>query len=199
MDAISDFRFLLPLQAGQSVAVFGCYETLVQALRDDKINVSIYNEGIPSGPCFDHILIPRLTREQSNRFPHEFARLLRPNGTIFVGFANRVSIDRLFVPLSGVDSALYSLGRFRKFLQNSGLSLHRSYGIRDLERPQFVVSLDQPFPSRFFFAQMFYPHSIQAAFGRKVSNCFASLGLHRFLFKYFGVVAVKKSPRKTND
>jgi hypothetical protein len=197
VEAQSDFRFLIPFQPGQRVALFDADDVLAHCLREERLEVQkmrmleIDHHGDSS---FDHVIIPALTAESLNGFPQEFARLLRPGGTMFAGFRNKMALERLLFWRKKKDesvAAFASLKKLRRIFRRVDLSLLHLYGIRDLSRPQHLVSLDQPAPARFFFQQMFYPHSWTAATAQKAATTLASAGLHKTLFRYFGVVAMR--------
>ena len=202
MKAQSDFRFLIPLLPGQRVALLASNEMLAGTLREENAEVIMWDEQTNGEGTFDHVIVPCLTKAFGEKFPVKCARMLRTGGTLFVGFANSAALER-FLPGSESERkqevAAFTLGRFKKSLHSAGLSPLRTYGIRNLQEPQFVVSLDQPFPGRFFFEQMFYPHSFRAALAQKAANAMAAIGMRGSLFKYFGVVAVKPKGNQSHD
>jgi len=64
------------------------------------------------------------------------------------------------------------------------------YGVHeDLQSPQYLVSLATPGMSRYFYDQIFIPHSRAAAWAQRLALHLSQMGGQRFLFRDLGLVA----------
>lgn len=211
----ADLRFTLPLKAGQHIVVLGQAPALVEALvAGGLLAVMIYpagdwdrgadelalsrcsaggHEPLPLGnSSIDHIVIPELTPGLAGWIPGEVVRVLKPGGTLGLGFANKSSLggwrlSRKRRSLSLVDLTGSTIDRW---LSQHGLRLTASYGVwSDLQEPRFLVPLEEEAPITYFFSHLFSPYSWAAAVARPIASLAARLGWQQALFPHLYVVA----------
>jgi SAM-dependent methyltransferase len=195
----SDLRFLLPVRSDENVILFDPDDELIGAIRSENARLTVVRSTDIAGSklpfqsaSLDHIFVPVLTKNLYAFFPMEFSRILRPGGWLFVGVGNMSGLKRLLFwkDKKKVRPVCFTLNGCRMALQQANFRVINSFGIlRDLNSPQYVIGLERPDLSKFFFHQVFYPATATAAIGQRAAGFFATLGLHRCLYRDFGIVA----------
>ena len=197
MDPQCDLRFLIPYKKEQSIALLGSCKELEDCFRTESVSLTIFQEApFKKDRKFDHVLIPVLTAELCNNLSDFLSDALLPEGKIFLGIGNRFSIERcLFWKKRKTPEQVVFLrwSQIKKLLRKGNLSVLQTFGIRNIESPQVLVSLDQNKPGKFYFHQMYYARSFFAAIGQKLAALISTLGFQRILFRYYGIVAVKNA------
>lgn len=215
----SDLRFLLPIQAGQQVAIFGHAPELVDAIATagiTPINVlpgdcadkndngrahvyhaaTAYQQPLPLvSASVDHVLMPVLVDQQPEWIIGEVARVLKPGGWFFLGISNAQGWQRLCLWLGrwkeqSKTQPSSSIRAYRRLLKKKRLNVLNCYGVyTDLKHPRYLVPLEIPGAAHHFFEQIIVPYSWQAAVGQRLAVFLTQIGRQQLLFKDFGFVA----------
>jgi hypothetical protein len=188
----SDLRFLIPLHEGDQAIIFGGPMVLGDAIRSEKVNLfAAEDPDAIASESADHIFIPELTKDLVRGFPNEYLRILKPSGWIFVGIHNAQSFERLqFWKHIGTRPLRLSAKRCKRLFEQTGVEVIDFYGVsKNLNHPQFLISLIHKQQAAFFFDHMYYPYSRIAAAMQVIARWMVALGLQRFLFNDIVVVA----------
>ncbi len=216
MDGIqADLRFTLPLKAGQYIVVLGRAPALVGALAaSGLLAVMIYpaegrdrgadesdlsrcsasgHEPLPLGDSsIDHVIIPELTPCLAGWIPGEVVRVLKPGGSLGLGFNNQSRLGGLLSSRKRRRPGLEDLSgsTIDRWLNQHDLHLTASYGVwSDLQQPRFLVPLNEEAPITYFFSHLFSPYSWAAAVARPIASLATRLGWQQALFPHLYVVA----------
>ncbi len=215
----ADPSLLLPIRSGQRVLILADLMpsadvatvqnitsiVVVPAGRTEKLGSS---QRSPAGQTvspqrslplatasIDHVIAPRITREQSDWLLAEVARVLKPGGWLFVYVRNNGWVGR-FNEWAGMrDHASaakpeLSLRICTRLLEQSNLAVLNRYGVHgDLERPTYLVPLEHPGAVRYFFQRLFVPRSWSASMVKRGATILAAAGLQQALFNHVAVVA----------
>ena len=188
----SDLRFLIPIHQGDHAVIFGGAKALGEAILSEKAELAIADQAqsIPSESA-DHVLIPELTKELVNGFPAQYSRILKPNGWIFVGVHNAEALDRLaFWKRKARRRFRLSIKTCKKLFHKNGMEVVGFYGVsKNLQHPQFLISLEHKEQAAFFFERMYYPYSRRGAIMQTIAQWMVALGMHRYLFNDIAIVA----------
>lgn len=207
----SDLRFTLPLIAGQKVVVLGRAFALAESLTSAGLKALLFSpdtnpdmranthcfaneqEQLPVGQSsVDHVLIPEYTLDIAGWIPGEVVRILKPGGTLGLGFFNQTSLAGWHSSRNPQGVELMSLAgaTIDQWLSKNGLRLKASYGIwTNLKQPRYLVPLHQKAPIMFFYSQLFTPYSWKAALVQPMVSLAARLGWGQILFPHLYVVA----------
>jgi hypothetical protein len=207
----SDLRFTMPLIAGQKVVVLGRAFALAESLASAGFKALLFSpakdrdmtayghciaserEQLPVGQfSVDHVLVPEFTLDMAGWIPGEVVRILKPGGTLGLGFFNRSSLAgwRSSRNPQGIEFRPLAGATIDQWLSKNGLRLKASYGIwANLKQPRYLVPLHQKATIVFFFSQLFTPYSWKAALVQPMVSLTARLGWGQTLFPHLYVVA----------
>ncbi|MQA80619.1 MAG: hypothetical protein GEV10_19435 [Streptosporangiales bacterium] len=196
---------MLPIKAGDRVLVLGVSHRLTKSL--DAAGCSVLTAVAPhehdqtgqvagevvvttgSLPCgdarFDHVLVPLLQAEHVPLVPGELARVLRPDGGLFLGMSYR---------LRSRARPGTTIRRGRHLLEGNGFTRVSVYGVtRNLETPRYLVPLDSPALMTWFLSTTYLPQTTKGAFASQILGAAAHLRLPPLLFPDLGFVARREA------
>jgi hypothetical protein len=206
----ADLRFLLPVQAEQQVAIVGYVPELVEAVREVPAygTLLLTGEAVETPPALpaydqrqieeeslplrdasiDHLFVPQLATSMASWLLEEVSRVLRPGGWLFLGVHNRFSLHRIWLRQQSQYALTWS--GLKEMFPADRWQHVQCYGIHEnLQSPQYLVSLTIPEISRYFYEQLFVPHSQVAAWGQRLALGLSRMGSRGFLFRDLGLVA----------
>ena len=198
----ADLRFLIPVSAGETVAILGDVPELATALEEERIQTYVIYlpteaAEIPlQTASVDHILLPLLGKHRHTWLISEMARILKPGGWAFIGLRNAHSLQRLAFwkrDEQGRVAPPFSVRHFYKDMERAGFSDLTSFGVsKDLTHPQFLIPLERSVASHFFFDRIYSPSSLGAAVAQKMAALITSAGMQSILFKDVLVLGQKR-------
>jgi hypothetical protein len=195
-DVQSDVRFLLPLRPGQSVALIGAQQSLMDAVECDgmKLSVPAVSDGtlIMEPSSVDHLIAVDPALSSRAAMLKEFARVVKRGGSVFIGISNAASLQFLMRRFRGMREGAHGLTLQRAItsLEEVGFKPESYYGIHtDLSQPSFVVPLEGPHPSHYYFSNVYVPYSLPSVLSRQSAFLLIRLGLQQLLFADLGLVA----------
>lgn len=198
-------RFMLPIEAGDRVLVLGVSPRLTRSLdgagcsvltsvspheRDHAQRVTgdvvVTAGSLPCGDArFDHVVVPILRTEHVPLVPGELARVLRPDGGLFLGMSYR---------LRSRARPGTTIRRGRRLLEDNGFGRVSVYGVRrSLESPRYLVPLDSPAVMTWFLSTTYLPQTTRGALAAPVLGTAAHLRMPPLLFPDLGFVARREA------
>ena len=205
----ADLRFLLPIQANQQVAIWGYIPELVEAISDAQAHctlilpltqpaaaaegpydqVLLKDKSLPLAQAsMDHVFIPQLATTEASWLINEVKRVLKPGGWLFIGVRNRFSLYQM--GFKQKQRYALTLGKLQHLFALPEWEIKQCYGVHeDLQSPQFLISLANPETARYFYDQIFMPHSQTGAWAQRLALRLSKMGGQRFLFRDLGLVA----------
>jgi hypothetical protein len=214
----SDLRFLLPIQPGHQVTILGHAPELATGIANaGGITTIVLSEdsymrdyssichqvitnhySLPLATAsIDHMLIPMIVHRQAARLYSEVGRVLKPEGWLFLGMRNRISLHSLdfryilqkYKSAKNRQTSL-SVRTCRYLLERNNLRVESYYGVyEDLRHPQYLVSLDHANAAHYFFEQIFTPHSWYGALLQRLAIGLTHLNKQSITFKDIGILA----------
>jgi len=215
----ADPSLLLPIRSGQRVLILGdaipladmamaqnvtsivvmpagCGEKVGNSKRSLPGQTVSLQRSLPLATAsIDHVIAPRITQEQLEWVLTEVARVLKPDGWLFVyvrsnGWAGRFDEWAGMPDHASAARPELSLRMCTRLLEQSNLAVLNRYGVHgDLERPTYLVPLDHPGAVRYFFQRLFVPRSWSASMVQRGATILTAAGLQQALFNHVAVVA----------
>ena len=178
----ADLRLLLPLQAGQTVGVYGDFPALSAALVQDRLmETAVSIQVNPINQKLDHLIVPMPELAHLDEIREWAAQAIVTNGRLFIGlpYSRQLAMEKQ---------------QLEDHFRSPTWQIEQLYGIRqDLHRPHTIVPLSNNIPSRYFHQQLLHPYSWRAVLGNYFTNWLNRWGQQRFLFKHLGLVAQRIS------
>ncbi len=169
----ADYRYLLPIETGQTVLILGKYPQLAEMLHDMGADpVEFLDLGsVGSATRVDHAIIPALTKDMLPKAFLTLSKMFTPGGWLLFG-------THQFALLS-------SQKQWEGRLKAHRFQLCRQYGIyKTLQNPRYLIPLNESGPAFHFFHAILVPFSRWSALYRKLALHLVRCNKQSFLFSH---------------
>jgi hypothetical protein len=184
----ADFRYLLTLRSGQSIALIHFGWHLGEALKKDGLNVQTCELEELTHSSTDAIFLAAPFTEALESVFGLCAKSLKPGGQALVCFPNGASIKRMKNRFHGKQA--FSFARALSAAKAAGLIVTAVYGIHDhTEEPRFLIPLENRQAVTHFFRVMLTPYTSTARLLIGFAPLWIALGWHHALFPDLCLVA----------
>lgn len=148
-------RFMLPVGSGDRALIVGRNPRFADDLRRDGVTVVCVDRwpSLPPAelehPGFDHVFVPKLSRDLRMLDLADLGRVVRPGGGLFLGVPNRL---RSRSPVATTPA------RGRRAVELAGFTDVEVFGLRHgLDQPRQLVPLDAPQVMAWYLASVYRP------------------------------------------
>ncbi|PWT91794.1 MAG: hypothetical protein C5B54_04650 [Acidobacteria bacterium] len=176
--AISDLRFLIPLQPGQSVCLVNPSCSLLEAFLSEPLNTIVvpeFDRIFFDNPDVDHLVFHHTPLNDLKKLIQDVSQTLRSKGSVLFGVQNRYK-----------QTAIHQL-------KAHGFDLLGVYGAwQNIDNPEYLIPLHDSKVTRYFFEHMNRPSSLKGEVFRRAAVILALVKLHFYLFRQVVIVAEKR-------